>query len=75
MNGQDISTTRREPRKLFFKHIARKIFLEDWALKLTALAITLALWFGVTGLSTPQDRNFTIPLNLTIANNAEITNT
>lgn len=72
--GQDTTTTRREPRRLFFKHIARKIFFEDWALKLTALAITLALWFGVTGLSTPQDRNFIVPLTLNIANNAEITN-
>jgi YbbR domain-containing protein len=33
---------------LFFKHILRKVFLEDWVLKLTALLITFALWYGVS---------------------------
>ena len=41
---------------LFLKHVARKVFLEDWTTKLVALAITLALWVGVTGLSTPTTR-------------------
>lgn len=31
----------------------RKIFVEDWNLKLLALAITLGLWYGVTGQRTP----------------------
>lgn len=61
--------------KLFAKHIVRKIFLEDWALKLTALAITLGLWFGVTGLSTPTVQRFTVALSPSISNNAEVTNT
>lgn len=65
----------KEPRKLFFKHIARKIFLEDWAIKLTALIITLGLWLGVTGLSTPTTRRLTVPLNINIASNAQIVNT
>jgi YbbR domain-containing protein len=57
------------------KHVIRKLFLEDWGLKLLALAITLALWLGVTGLSAPTTKRFTIPLNPSISNNAEITNT
>ncbi len=61
-------------RKLFAKHILRKLFLEDWALKLLALVITFALWFGVTGLSTPTTKRITVPLNFNISNNAEITN-
>ena len=36
------------PSLLFFKHVLRKIFLEDWLLKLTALLITFALWYGVS---------------------------
>ncbi len=64
----------RGPRKLFFKHILRKIFLEDWAMKLIALLITLALWFGVTGLSTPTTKRIPVPLNLNIASNAQIVN-
>ncbi|HLA96153.1 MAG TPA: CdaR family protein [Pyrinomonadaceae bacterium] len=60
---------------LFLKHILSKIFLEDWATKLVALAITLALWLGVTGLSTPTTRRMSeIPLTLSYSNNTEITN-
>lgn len=68
-------TTTRGPRKFFLKQILRKIFLEDWLLKLVALVITLALWLGVTGLSTPTTKRFSVPLNFSIANDAEITNT
>src|SRR5690606_17450520 len=41
----------------------------------TALAITLALWLGVTGLSTPTTERITgVPLTLRFSNNAEVTN-
>lgn len=36
------------PNRLFIKHILRKLFLEDWVLKLSAIVITFALWFGVS---------------------------
>ena len=49
--------------------------MEDWMLKLTALVITFALWFGVTGLSTPTTKRFSIPLMPSIATNVEIVNT
>lgn len=42
-------------------------------MKLTALVITLALWFGVTGLSTPTTKRFAVPLNVSVSNNAEVT--
>jgi len=59
----------------FVKHIARKIFLEDWTTKVVALAITLALWVGVTGLSTPTTRRIAdVPLTLSYSNKTEITN-
>lgn len=61
-------------RKLLLRQIVRKIFLEDWALKLVALVITLGLWFGVTGLSTPSTKRFTVQLAPNVANNIEITN-
>lgn len=60
---------------LWLKHILGKIFLEDWLMKLVALAITLALWLGVTGLSTPTTQRLTsVPLSLRFSNNIEITN-
>lgn len=60
---------------LWLKQILRKIFLEDWVMKLVALAITLALWLGVTGLSKPVTLRLTsIPLNVRYSNNLEVTN-
>jgi YbbR domain-containing protein len=66
-NGQSFSETA--------IRFLRSAFLEDWALKLTALAITLALWLGVTGLSTPTTERITgVPLTLRFSNNSEVTN-
>lgn len=65
----------KRPRTLFLKHIVRKIFFEDWLTKLVALAVTLALWLGVTGLSTPTTTRLTgIPLSLRFSSDTEITN-
>ena len=47
-----------DPSVAFAKKILRKLFVEDWHLKLLALAITLALWFAVTGLSKPMTARF-----------------
>src|SRR6185295_11539814 len=35
------------------ERLLRKLFLEDWGLKLLALTITVALWLGVTGQNKP----------------------
>lgn len=60
---------------LFVKHIMTKIFLEDWSIKLLALVITLALWYGVTGLSTPTTTRLAgIPLTLRFPSDTEVTN-
>jgi YbbR domain-containing protein len=65
----------REQGQAFLVRLARKIFLEDWMMKLIALVITLGLWLGVTGLRTPTSTNFrSIPLNLRVANDLEVTN-
>ena len=56
------------------KHLLHKVFLEDWGLKLVALLIAIALWVGVTGLSTPTVKRFTVPLVPSAANNVEVTN-
>lgn len=75
MPSTEIDPPAKQTGVLFFKHILRKIFLEDWLTKLVALAITLALWVGVTGLSTPTTRRMAdIPLTLSYSNNTEITN-
>lgn len=58
----------------FLKQVLRKIFLEDWLTKLLALAITIALWIGVTGLSEVGSDRYKVPLVLRLADNAEATN-
>lgn len=65
-----------QPKRLFFKHIIRKIFLEDWVLKLVALVVTFGLWFGVTVVSKGKQTSdrFTVPLNFRVLDNAEVTN-
>lgn len=53
----------------------RAIFLEDWSLKLLALAITLGLWFGVTGQRTPATiRLSSVQLNFRLPGEMEISN-
>lgn len=61
------------PVGLYLKNIVRKVFLEDWMMKVVALAITLALWLGVTGLSTPGSENYSVPLNLRTSDNSIVT--
>ena len=53
---------------------ARKIFVEDWSLKLLALAITLVLWFAVTGQNQPLIIRTPVQLNLIRPNNLDISN-
>lgn len=57
------------------ERLLRKLFLEDWGLKLLALAITFALWLGVTGQNKPLtlrvpgvQLNFLQPAGLEISN-------
>ena len=55
--------------------LLRRIFLQDWNLKLLALAITLGLWFAVTGQRTPITVRFrSVQLNFQLPNNMGISN-
>jgi len=67
--------TIRDDRQLSFRRLLHRIFLEDWLIKLIALFITVALWLGVTGLRAPTTARLrSIPLNLRVSNDIEITN-
>lgn len=67
--------TEREQRRIFFRRLFRRVFLEDWLLKVVASVITLALWLGVTGLRTPITTRLSPPvaLNLRVSSDMEIT--
>jgi hypothetical protein len=64
-----------DPKRMSFKRILRKIFIEDWLMKLIALTITLGLWLGVSGLRAQiTTRLNNIVLQPLISNEVEITN-
>jgi YbbR domain-containing protein len=53
----------------------RKLFLEDWGLKLLALAITVVLWLAVTGQNKPVTLRVTgVQLNFLRPDGLEISN-
>jgi YbbR domain-containing protein len=73
-----LSTEKLDPREHVPPLIGlwlRKIFLEDWSTKLIALAITLALWFGISGQQTPDTRPYSeVRLNYHVAGDMDISN-
>ena len=59
---------------LFAKHILRKMFLEDWLLKLSALVITFALWFGVSYSNKKGTATMPAQLKFRVSDTAVLTN-
>jgi YbbR domain-containing protein len=68
----DVVEVPRAPTAL--ERAARKLFVEDWSLKLLALAITLVLWFAVTGQNQPLTIRTGVQLNLIRPSNLDISN-
>ncbi|MCB1025560.1 MAG: hypothetical protein KDB79_14280 [Acidobacteria bacterium] len=67
--------TENEQRRNLIRYWLRRIFIDDWLIKLTALGITLALWLGVTGLQAPTTTRLRgVTLNPLVPNSLEITN-
>jgi YbbR domain-containing protein len=54
--------------------LLRKIFLEDWSLKLLSLAIAVALWLLVTGQNQPVTAHVNVQLNFIRPQTLEISN-
>lgn len=66
----------KESRQRFIGYWLKRIFIDDWVMKLVALVITMALWLGVTGLQEPTTRPLTeVRLNPLISSEYTITNT
>jgi len=62
-------------RQFSFRRLLRRVFLEDWLIKAIALFITVTLWLGVTGLRAPTTARLrSVPLNLRVSNDIEVTN-
>ena len=52
----------------------RKLFIEDWGIKLLALTITFVLWLAVSDLNKPRTIRTAVQLNFLLPNNLEISN-
>jgi YbbR domain-containing protein len=71
--NERLMSASRMPREL--SGWLREIFLEDWTLKLLALAITLGLWYAVAGQRTPTTiRLRNVQLDFQLPNDMEISN-
>lgn len=54
--------------------LLRKIFIDDWVMKLVALFIAVTLWFGVSGLRTNTTARLkSVALNIKLQNDMELT--
>ncbi|HYJ92928.1 MAG TPA: CdaR family protein [Pyrinomonadaceae bacterium] len=58
---------------LFLKHILRKLFLEDWPIKVSALVITFALWYGVSYSNKKGTATMDADVAFRVADNATLT--
>ena len=76
MPYQDIDEVATEPTRTpsGVEKLFRRIFLEDWSLKLLSLGITLVLWLIVTGQNQPVTTHVNVQLNFVRPQSLEISN-
>jgi YbbR domain-containing protein len=65
-----------EPRAMptRVEKLLRRVFLEDWSLKLLSLAIAIVLWMLVTGQNQPVTAHLNVQLNFIRPQSLEISN-
>jgi YbbR domain-containing protein len=71
---EEVSTTEYSGPPGALESWLRKIFIEDWGLKLLALGITLLLWLAVTGVNKPVTIRTGVQLNFIRPDKMEISN-
>lgn len=68
------SSSRRKGSSSPVAGLFRKIFIDDWVMKLVALFIAFTLWFGVSGLRTNTTARLkSVALNIKLQNDMELT--
>src|SRR5215813_5528073 len=70
----EVETPELAPRPSRATKLIRRIFLEDWSLKLLSLAIALVLWLVVTGQNEPVTAHVNVQLNFIRPQSLEISN-
>src|SRR5688572_25947985 len=67
-------TTAPPPAPSRLEKLLRRIFIEDWSLKLLSLAIAIVLWLLVTGQNEPVTAHVNVQLNFIRPQSLEISN-
>src|ERR1043166_9123993 len=70
----EIATPEPRPAPTRIEKLLRRIFIEDWSLKLLSLAIAIALWLLVTGQNQPVTAHVNVQLNFIRPQSLEISN-
>ena len=70
----EITTPETRPASHRAQKLLRRIFVEDWSLKLLSLAIAIALWLLVTGQNQPVTAHVNVQLNFIRPQALEISN-
>ena len=70
----DITTPERPAAPNRLEKLLRRIFIEDWSLKLLSLAIAIVLWLAVTGQNQPVTAHVNVQLNFIRPQSLEISN-
>ena len=70
----DVTTTDPRPAPNRVEKLLRRIFIEDWSLKLLSLAIAIVLWLLVTGQNQPVTAHVNVQLNFIRPPSLEISN-
>ena len=77
MPFQDVDETitpERRPAPHRAQKLLRRVFVEDWSLKLLSLAIAIVLWLLVTGQNQPVTAHVNVQLNFIRPQSLEISN-
>jgi YbbR domain-containing protein len=70
----EVATPDPKPAPNRAEKLLRRIFLEDWSLKLLSLAIAIVLWLLVTGQNEPVTAHVNVQLNFIRPQSLEISN-
>src|SRR5215203_6456414 len=70
----EVITSDPRPAPHRVEKLLRRIFLEDWSLKLLSLAIAIVLWLLVTGQNQPVTAHLSVQLNFIRPPSLEISN-
>lgn len=73
-DDDEIITPQPRPMPTRAEKLLRRIFIEDWSLKLLSLAIAIVLWLLVTGQNQPVTAHLNVQLNFIRPQALEISN-